>query len=721
MFNFIKRIVKAFGNESSWASLTGGRSGTTPLSGNLSDQMLLLNNKNWVYVCTDKIADTIAGIDFHIRKYNRAGDDEIIYDSKVELLLDKPNEYMTGRDLKYIIASHLELTGKAFLLKDQAKNPTKLYPLIPSSVTPVFDDATKTISKYKITTDKGVVEKPAEEIIYIKIPNVRNPYIGAGTLQHIADWVDLDSASTEFNRQFFVNGSSPSLFFKTEATSQEALELARQGYEMRYTGASNSHKVAFMPKGVELSGQGSTPKDMEFSEADLRMRDKILSAFGVPKSVVGITEIGTSRADAEAKNYVFLAFTIKPKVDRLIAYLNEYLLPSFTGSENIYFSYENFIPVNEELELRKLQTSLAGQSWLTINEARSQIGLPPITNGDVVYGSFASIPIGTVTETAKAQNTNVLKVKSIPVSIRKNEVKLNALDSLVDKIANVVKENADFDEIEHQKFITRATPYEKQIVGVLKKLDDQIQDEVLKNLENEKGLKDFIVKKALFDIDNAQKLFVGFSFPILNDLIKDEGTAQAERIGSETPFNPNNETIQKRVRRILELSGQSYTKTTLELLNRTLDEGVGNGESLAKLTNRVADVFNLSNKYRAEAVARTTVFSTANASAREAYKQSGVVKAVKWHTAEDEVVCEFCGPMNGKTIDIDSTFFDEGDTVRGRDGGVLQVQFDTIQDPPLHVNCRCFTNAVIEKNENSYEQDDNFFDELATILSKQNG
>jgi SPP1 gp7 family putative phage head morphogenesis protein len=206
--------------------------------------------------------------------------------------------------------------------------------------------------------------------------------------------------------------------------------------------------------------------------------------------------------------------------------------------------------------------------------------------------------------------------------------------------------------------------------------------------------------KALIDETAVADLFMGITIPVLQELIQTEGQAQAERLNTTDPFNPNNATIQDRVKTMLKMTAQSYTSTTLKLLNNSLGEGVANGESLAKLTNRVADVFDLTSKYRAEQVARTSVFATANASAREAYRQSGVVSEVKWHTAEDEIVCEFCGPMNGKTVGIDESYFDDGELVQGADGGTLQLAFGDVIDPPLHVNCRCFTNAVVSRKDN---------------------
>ena len=728
-----KQIAKALNpEEASWSSVTNG--GNAGLSRNTSVQNLMANYKNWVYVCVDKIADTSAGINFRIRRYNKTGDDEILIDHKAALLLDKPNAYMTGRDFSYLLFAYLELTGNAYILKDNPKNPTKLIPVPPQNISIVMDSTGLEPIGYKITGKNGAIAKNFDEIIHLKYPNPSSPFTGAGTLEHIAEWVDVDNAATEWNRIFFENGSSPSIFFETNESTQEGLELAKLGYAMRNSGTGNAHKAAFLPKDVKVANQGANPRDMEFSEADNRFRDKILSGFGVPKSVVGISEIGSSRADAEAKNYVFLAFTIEPKIKRMLASLNEYYLPSFTGAENLYFDYEEFVPQNDELDLRKRQVALGGQSYQSINEVRAEMGLPAISNGDAVYGSFAAIPIGTPVETQKSVATIEHKQnKSLPTRLKEFKKQDNAMDNLADKLTLALTKSLteeQLDEIVHKQFITRVTPFEKQFVEAVVRHDNLVKEEVLANLDKlEKGIKrktavDIIVKD-LFNTAKVEELFIGITIPVLQELLQAEGAAQAARLNTSEPFNPNNAEIQKRLTQMLKLTGESYTDTTLKLLNNTLGEGVGAGESMAKLTQRVADVFELTSKYRAETVARTTVFSAANASAREAYRQSGVVSEVKWHTAEDEMVCEYCGPMNGTTVGIDETFFDEGESVRGSNGNTMQVSFGDVVDPPLHANCRCFTNAVVSRkdNENTPSEEksadsdtDAFLKELLTAL-----
>ena len=50
----------------------------------------------------------------------------------------------------------------------------------------------------------------------------------------------------------------------------------------------------------------------------------------------------------------------------------------------------------------------------------------------------------------------------------------------------------------------------------------------------------------------------------------------------------------------------------------------------------------------------------------------------QWFTNNDDLVCELCGPLNGKEVDIDEPFYPPEDDYQ--DG-----------NPPRHVNCRCWT------------------------------
>lgn len=671
----------------------------------ISPATLIENDKNWVAVCVDKIAETMSGIPLQLKRYDADGEDEEIFDHPIIDLLDKPNGVMTGRDLIYFLIAHEEIVGQAFLLQDKENDPTQIFPLPPANVKVILNKENTEVTGYKYSIGTFTREYKPEEIVFLKYPNTANPLKGKSKLEKIAEWVDVDNYATDFNRRFFLNGATLSGNLETEYTTKEGLELAKLGFEMRHKGAANAHKVGVLPKGTKFVPSNLPPKDMQFVEMDTKFRDKVLSAYGVPKSVLGIVE-DVNRSNAEASNYVFMAFTIKPKMERLVAYFNEFLLPRFKNTEDLYIDFPDIVPDNEELTIRKYQAALGNAAYMTVNEVRGQLGLGQVEGGDEIPqpGGFM---LG-IDGKPQGVETRFLKKKDVKVSATKrpwyvkrkvakkvhDKQKMNKVkDSLVDgAIAAIAKILNDPDEIEHRKFIVRVSQYEKKFREKTKAHDERLRKEAISRLPSARGFTKAIGDE-LVDKDSAVRAMIDFATPLLGELVASEGKAQMERLPTEIVFDPKDPKAAKRIKELMDLSAENYTDTTIQLLTKKLKAEIEAGSSMDQLTKVVNDVFDFTEKYRAARIARSVVFGAANTAAREAYKQSGVVQTVKWHTAEDELVCEFCGPLNGKIIDVDENFFEKGDTINGRDGGTLDLDFMDVEDPPLHANCRCFTTA----------------------------
>jgi SPP1 gp7 family putative phage head morphogenesis protein len=118
------------------------------------------------------------------------------------------------------------------------------------------------------------------------------------------------------------------------------------------------------------------------------------------------------------------------------------------------------------------------------------------------------------------------------------------------------------------------------------------------------------------------------------------------------------------------LLAKSINETTLKALREIIKIGYEQGESIATITKRIADYFPESEKYRAEAIARTETLTANNEGSIQRYKDEGV-KEFEWLASPD--ACEECQPLDGQVFPIDS---------------------DT--KPPYHVNCRC-TILSVEK------------------------
>jgi SPP1 gp7 family putative phage head morphogenesis protein len=136
---------------------------------------------------------------------------------------------------------------------------------------------------------------------------------------------------------------------------------------------------------------------------------------------------------------------------------------------------------------------------------------------------------------------------------------------------------------------------------------------------------------------------------------------------------------------------------TEKQLRATLTEGLKAGEGVHQLRARVEAVMGIAATTRADVIARTEVARVQSAADIYAWDQSGVVEGKEWFTAEDERVCKFCGPMNGRVIGLRENFFEKGD-VQTEEGEnrkgekttySLNHDYDSVPGAPLHPRCRC--------------------------------
>lgn len=167
----------------------------------------------------------------------------------------------------------------------------------------------------------------------------------------------------------------------------------------------------------------------------------------------------------------------------------------------------------------------------------------------------------------------------------------------------------------------------------------------------------------------------------------------------QAQFDMDSPAIQKFLNeRDRKVSGGINDETDKQL-RATLAQGINEGDSLEQLAARVEQVYGAAAGYRAERIARTEARRTSTQGEIEAWDQSGVVEGKEWFTAQDDRVCPFCAPMDGTIInDVRGQFFDQGSTVTGNDGSTLNLDYEDIDGPPLHVNCRCDLLPVLIKS-----------------------
>jgi len=327
----------------------------------------------WVYASATAISDEIGAMQFKL--FKRKGDQvEEVMEHEVLDLLYKANNFTTKFDLMWLTQDYLELAGEApWYLVRQNNVITDILLLRPDLITVKAGTSNNYIDgyTYKVYDGGGAKEIPLaiEDVIFIKYPSTTNPFRGMGTLQACAKTVDIDNYSEDYNRTFFYNSAMPGSILKTDQKLRpDVMKKLQYSMKKLYKGSNNAHKAMVLEQGLDWKPMQLSQKDMDFLEQQRFSRDKILGIFRVPKPVLGLTE-DVNRANAEATDFIFAKRTIKPKMIRLVEQLNEFLLPQFAGTEEMYLTFVDPVPENTELKLKEYESGLKN-GYMTINEVR---------------------------------------------------------------------------------------------------------------------------------------------------------------------------------------------------------------------------------------------------------------------------------------------------------------------------------------------------------------
>lgn len=195
--------------------------------------------------------------------------------------------------------------------------------------------------------------------------------------------------------------------------------------------------------------------------------------------------------------------------------------------------------------------------------------------------------------------------------------------------------------------------------------------------------------------------------PFLERAITIGGTFGAEKLSQHLPdaigFDVTNPEVQRFVDRYSVRFATQVNGTTEIAARRILGDGLQQGETIPQLTNRVKEWAGevgdatRGTGARAEMIARTESARAYEKGQIEAWKQSGVVEGKQWLLAPD--ACEFCeaiaAQFNNKTVGLQDSFLAKGTVLQGTQGGMMTLDYEDIDAPPLHPQCRCDTIPVI--------------------------
>lgn len=668
--------------------------GFADMTGDPKQFARLKSYEGLVYACINRIAETYASYEPVFER--RQGDDwKAIPDHEFKRLLEKPGGQddkavpVTLYDILVATASFIELQGDCYWymgLGQYTGKPREIVVLRADKVGQVIDEETGEITGFFVRTNGGANKIPIEinEMLPFIGFNPEDAYHGKGTVQAGADYIETDRHTTGFTKNFFKNnaGLSGVLTFKGDLT-KGAFKKAVRAWRDKYQGVNNAGKV-MMIRDSEASfvkvGLGLNELDM--SALRKMSREDIGVMFGVPLPLLGlITEgAGLGRANIEVLEYIFAKYTIEPKMKRLDDIL-QFALERYWGETDIRITHANIIPEDKEYDLNVLDKGV--DRWITRNEARAEDGMDAVDGGDDLRASFTTMPISE--DFAPVDNSSSSTSNSIKIKIKRKHLSTAKKKDHDQEISSVAKENFRLRLMRNQTIYERR--YKSKFLPILKKQ----RKEALYNLEAHASAWTAKAQLKLFDDAAADNEMLEAIEPVLTGLGEDQGALAMLFAGDEEHEFRLTANYKKYIQRSTLKMAKRFNDETLEKLNDTLSEGIQAGEALDKLRKRVDEVYDGAERYRTLRVARTETLKASNSATTEAYRQTGYVTGKQWYV--NPGACPECEEFDGKTIGLDDNFVEQGASYTFTDeNGDEQTKtndYDTIEEPPLHPNCRC--------------------------------
>lgn len=305
-------------------------------------------------------------------------------------LLNQPNPLQGGSEFFQALYTYRMIAGNAYMqaIRPQQALPTELHLLRPDRVA-VIAGKSGVPSGYRYQVGDSYRDFPVDRltgrssILHLKIFHPLNDWYGLSPIEAAAYSIDQHNQSGAWNQALLQNGARPSgaLIVKmaqeggTGALSEEQYHRIRQQIDDQFSGPSNAGRPLLLEGGLEWREMSISPRDMDFINIKHSAARDIALAFGVPPQLLGIPGDNTYSNLAEARLALWEQ-TVIPMVDLVCDALNNWLVPEFGQGLQLALDTDGVSALAVRRE--KVWERVNGASFLTDDEKRELVGLPPI-------------------------------------------------------------------------------------------------------------------------------------------------------------------------------------------------------------------------------------------------------------------------------------------------------------------------------------------------------
>jgi HK97 family phage portal protein len=310
-------------------------------------------------------------------------------------ILRNPNRYQNHIQFKEWWAMSKLTRGNAYALKqrDGRGVVTALYMLDPCRVTPlVAEDGAvfyQLNQDHLSGLDEAQVIVPAREIIHDRMNCLFHPLVGISPLYAAGLAARQGLAIQSQSRAFFGNGARPSGILTAPGNiPQETADRLKEVWETKFTG-TNAGKVAILGDGLKYEPMIMTSADAQMIEQLKMTAEMVCATFHVPAFKVGIGTMPTYQ-NGEMLNQIYYSDCLQSMIEQFELCMDGGLgigegIKTAEGRElGVELDLRGLLRMDTATQVKTLGDAVKG-SLLSINGAREEMDLPPVSGGDTIW------------------------------------------------------------------------------------------------------------------------------------------------------------------------------------------------------------------------------------------------------------------------------------------------------------------------------------------------
>lgn len=282
----------------------------------------------WVFKSVNTIGADSARLPFRLREGDEEVDDHPLY----RVLNKKANPIETGQVFRKRLSAQVMLSKRGAFVECTLSNggTIKRLDLLPPDRTEIVPGTgNDLISHFRLTRKDGTYKNlDPQTVRWFRDPHPLDPYMGTTPLESAGLSVELDHFARLYNVSFMQNDGRPGGVLavrKTDGspTGGDMDERNMNRIEQRFgKGPVEAGKLSVIAGQLDYVDLAARPRDMQYGATSRNAKIEILSAFGVPESVLGYSAERTfDNADNEL--YVYWTRTLPAHHEILLTGFDE--------------------------------------------------------------------------------------------------------------------------------------------------------------------------------------------------------------------------------------------------------------------------------------------------------------------------------------------------------------------------------------------------------------